>query len=207
VRLSHGCPGDPRLDVVTGPHVVSGRPCPCCGDRIDLDAERHRVLTMIAAGLSNPEIATGAGISEVGVRRRIFSLYQGLGAAARVQAVDIGCRVGLLAPIPGILPPEEGITGRMLWIVELRARGLTVQGIAKRLYLSENTIKTDLFQLGRRLGMGGSVRAVHALHSLDLLPGGHPCRCVDDRQGRAAGVRLRQPSSASRQGPGRAGRS
>lgn len=61
-----------------------------------LTARETEVLRMIAAGLSNKEIAYRLGISEHTVKFHVSALLGKLGAASRAEAIAIGVRRGIV---------------------------------------------------------------------------------------------------------------
>lgn len=66
-----------------------------------LTEREHEVLTLLAQGLTNVEIAHRLGIRHGTVRTYLISLYEKLEVHTRVEAVLAGQRLGLL-PAPTI---------------------------------------------------------------------------------------------------------
>lgn len=63
-----------------------------------LTAREAEVLLLLAAGLSNKEIATRLGLGESTVKTHLAHVFRKLGASDRVQAVTEGMRRGYLRP-------------------------------------------------------------------------------------------------------------
>jgi len=61
-----------------------------------LTRREHEVLQMLAAGLSNKEIAARLNISEHTAKFHVASILGKLGAASRTEAVSLGIRRGLV---------------------------------------------------------------------------------------------------------------
>jgi two-component system response regulator DevR len=60
-----------------------------------LDGREQRLLAMVAAGLSNREIADRLYVSEKTVKNMLTKLYKKLGVPGRNQAAALGVRLGL----------------------------------------------------------------------------------------------------------------
>lgn len=63
-----------------------------------------------------------------------------------------------------------GITERELEVLELLAEGHTNQGIATRLFVSPNTVKTHLARLYEKLEVSRRTQAVQKARTLRLIP-------------------------------------
>ncbi|MCC3273922.1 response regulator transcription factor [Arthrobacter zhangbolii] len=63
-----------------------------------LTPREHEVFTLIAQGLSNPEIAAKLFLSEATVKTHVGHILAKLGARDRVQAVVIAYETGIVAP-------------------------------------------------------------------------------------------------------------
>ena len=59
---------------------------------------RCEVFTLIAQGLSNPEIAAHLFLSEATVKTHVGDILSKLGALDRVQAVVIAYETGVVSP-------------------------------------------------------------------------------------------------------------
>lgn len=62
-----------------------------------LSARERQILDLIASGATNPEIAATLKLSANTVKEHASGLYRKLGARNRVDAVQRGQRLGLLA--------------------------------------------------------------------------------------------------------------
>ena len=65
-------------------------------ESLGITARELQILTLIARGLSNREIATQLFVSENTVKTHCSRTYDKLGAARRTQAVQLGKELGLL---------------------------------------------------------------------------------------------------------------
>ncbi|MFJ1936545.1 LuxR C-terminal-related transcriptional regulator [Kitasatospora sp. NPDC088160] len=61
------------------------------------------------------------------------------------------------------------------------ASGLSYKAIARKLFLSDMTVKSHLHRLYARIGAQNGAHAVYLMHALNELPTRHPCPC--DRGG------------------------
>lgn len=78
-------------------------------------------------------------------------------------------------------PRVPGLTNRQLQVLCLIAEGLEYRVIARRLFLSENTVKTHALALFERLGVRTRAHAVSvAFQRGFLLP--DPCPCARCRE-------------------------
>ncbi len=64
--------------------------------RIDLTAREVEVLTFMARGLSNKQIAAAVGRSEATIKVHVVHILQKLGAADRTEAVTLGLTRGII---------------------------------------------------------------------------------------------------------------
>ena len=97
--------------------------------------------------------AAGDALLAPSVTRRLIEEF------ARTPRVD-----------PGTLPPRlEGLTERELDVLRLVARGLSNAEIAAELVLGENTIKTHVARMLRKLGLRDRVQAVVVAYETGLV--------------------------------------
>lgn len=66
-------------------------------DELGISPREHEILTLIAAGLSNREIAERLFVSENTVKTHLARLFEKLNAKRRTQAVQIAKESGLIA--------------------------------------------------------------------------------------------------------------
>lgn len=88
-------------------------------------------------------------------------------SAARGEAVFAPAVAGRLAR--RVLNPPTELTGREREVVELLAQGLANRQIAKRLFLSEATVKTNLVHAYEKLGVDNRTAAVAAARAAGIL--------------------------------------
>lgn len=62
----------------------------------DLTPREHEVLTLLADGLHNREIAERLGVSEHTVKFHLGAIFGKLGASTRTEAVQKGLRMGVI---------------------------------------------------------------------------------------------------------------
>ena len=114
-------------------------------------AEAKRVLEAIDAGASG-YLLKDAEPSEV---------FAAVRAAARGESPldPRAARVLLKSRSPGISPPDEGLTAREREVLALVAEGLANKQIARRLGISEKTVKTHLTSVFQRIGVTDRTQA------------------------------------------------
>ena len=76
---------------------------------LGVTARELEILGLIAAGLSNREIAERLFVSENTVKTHSSRLFDKLGARRRTQAVQLGQAAGLLPGAAGLLPGAAGL--------------------------------------------------------------------------------------------------
>ncbi|MFB8241023.1 hypothetical protein ACFC58_31245 [Kitasatospora purpeofusca] len=164
-----------------GPRVVLGTPCPRCGGRYTLDRERADLLTLVAYGLCDREIAEYYGLPVHRVGARIGRLLEDLGARNRPQAVDIACRAGLLR-LRGQGPhPCVVLTPVQCALMRALGRGHTLAESCDLLAVAPLAARSALSMAARHLGLPAGGRrttlVLYLLHSERALPEEHPCPC------------------------------
>jgi DNA-binding CsgD family transcriptional regulator len=103
-------PQAPRDENGIAPRRASG----VSAKQANLTARERQVLTLVASGLRDRQIATQLGLSENTVRTHARHMLAKLGASSRPHAVAIGFSLELLRPIKILEPgprreaPEEG---------------------------------------------------------------------------------------------------
>jgi NarL family two-component system response regulator LiaR len=85
-----------REVAVPGPPVVAFTADPARREASGLTAREFEILELIAAGLSNKEIADRIFVSENTVKTHCGRLFEKLGARRRTQAVQAGKALGLI---------------------------------------------------------------------------------------------------------------
>lgn len=91
--------GMPRADLLTALHrVMSSQRMPATGGHSTplLSAREEQVLRLLAAAMSNRDIADALSISEGTVKRHTGNIYDKLAARSRIDAVTKGRLLGIL---------------------------------------------------------------------------------------------------------------
>ncbi len=96
-----------------------------------------------------------------------------VGASSVVDAVREAHNTTRFAPLDDALPiGARELTERELVILRLLPNGLSRRELAEQLYVSENTLKTHLTSIRRKLGVTGRDSPVEAARALGLLDPG-----------------------------------
>ncbi|MGW2539919.1 LuxR C-terminal-related transcriptional regulator [Kitasatospora sp. NPDC001574] len=160
---------------------VLGRPCPSCGRRVALSGREHEVLTLIGDGRSNTGIGAHYGTSEHGGATAVAAVRRALGVAGRHQAVDHGCRLGLLTPPTDLTHPDPPVTAHQVRLIEAAIAGQTARQTATALRIKVTAVQGARHRLHIHLGSAGvgnpTAHTIFLFHGLGLLPGHHPCHC------------------------------
>ncbi|MFE2106810.1 hypothetical protein ACFXAF_13195 [Kitasatospora sp. NPDC059463] len=159
---------------------MRGIPCPSCHVRPVLTIAEHTVLGLLAAGRTDQEIGEHFGTTRTGGTRRAVKALRALGAATRVQAVDIGCRTRLLAPPTDPRDPRALVRPWDLDVMGELVRGCTLADLAEHGGPSHRALKSQMTRFYARLGANAASSpglAAYMLHALSLLPREHPCQC------------------------------
>jgi DNA-binding NarL/FixJ family response regulator len=101
-------------------------------------------------------------------------LFRAVGAAARGESVlSPSVATRLLGQVRGRGAAVESLTQRELEVLQLIARGTTNREAARRLFISEASVKAHLLHLYAKLGVNDRAAAVAAAYERGLLtPGG-----------------------------------
>jgi DNA-binding NarL/FixJ family response regulator len=127
------------------------------------------VLGLLVHGLSNRLIARRLEITEKTVKNHLSSIYLKIGAAHRTQAALYAQHVGLTDPGKAALSnpvreagsPSTGpaLTTRERGVLRLLALGLSNRVIARRLEISEKTVKNHLSSIYLKIGAAHRTQA------------------------------------------------
>jgi DNA-binding NarL/FixJ family response regulator len=61
-----------------------------------LSGSHHKILSLVAQGFSNPEIANFLGLSEITIKKHLSVIHRKLGVANRAEAVALALREGFI---------------------------------------------------------------------------------------------------------------
>ncbi|WP_405585617.1 response regulator transcription factor [Streptomyces sp. NBC_01190] len=135
------------------------------------------VLRLLARGLSNRLIARRLEISEKTVKNHLTGIYPKIGATDRTQAALYAHRVGLTELCKGAPPAASAnaeppadptLTARERGVLRLLARGLSNRLIARRLEISEKTVKNHLTGIYPKIGATDRTQAALYAHRVGL---------------------------------------
>ncbi|MER7707262.1 hypothetical protein ABTX81_30715 [Kitasatospora sp. NPDC097605] len=160
---------------------ISSDPCRRCGRGFSMRLDDHDSLVLMAEGRSDREIGARFGKGASSGSRQVARVLSLTGATSRAQAVDLGCRTGLLDP-PDLRDQADRVRARDLDAMQLVAGGATLGEAAQRLRspLQPASLRQWLGTFYQAIGAGGAApraRAVYLLHGMRLLRPWHPCRC------------------------------
>ncbi|HEX5438907.1 MAG TPA: response regulator transcription factor [Gemmatimonadaceae bacterium] len=86
---------DHTVGALLAARMVAARAIPMAPAQA-LTARETEVLTMLAEGLGNKQIAARLGISEHTVKAHVAAIFGKLGASSRTEAATLGARLGLI---------------------------------------------------------------------------------------------------------------
>lgn len=113
-----------------------------------------QVVVGVAQGLSNAEIGEKVGIETNTVKTHLQRIYKKVGVAHRQGLVLWGYQSGRLMklPPPEPLPYGTRLTSREVEMTIMVIKGLSNKEIGKRVFLSEDTVKTHLRRTFKKVG-------------------------------------------------------
>ena len=127
-----------------------------------LTCRESEVLRLLTLGLSNRVIARELDISEKTAKNHLSSIYVKIGATDRTQAALYAHCVGLTdpretdssaaAPERHAPPADHALTARERGVLGLLAQGLSNRVIARKLAISEKTVKNHLSSIYCKIG-------------------------------------------------------
>jgi DNA-binding NarL/FixJ family response regulator len=109
------------------------------------------IASLVAAGLSNRQIAQKAGISESTVKNQLHRAYQKLGIANRATLAARSAWISGGKAGRGVTSGK--LTAREAEIARLVAAGLSNRQIAQKAGISESTVKIHLHRAYKKLGI------------------------------------------------------
>lgn len=138
------------------------------------DANEILDVARLAAELSVPVVLMGddsevdlASLAAAGINGYLLPDATAVQIAAALQAVSVGLLVsGAPPPAAGPVGAEEArreddpLTDREMQVLQLVARGLPNKGIARRLSISEHTVKFHVGSILSKLGAASRTEAV-----------------------------------------------
>ncbi|MDT0438358.1 LuxR C-terminal-related transcriptional regulator [Streptomyces sp. NPDC005840] len=143
------------------------------------------VLSLLARGLSNRLIARELDISDKTVKNHLSSIYFKIGATHRTEAALYARSIGLTgpddiadpsatasAPVPeeDAPPADPALTARERGVLSLLARGMSNRLIARKLDISEKTVKNHLSSIYLKIGATHRTQAALYARRIGLAP-------------------------------------
>ena len=129
-----------------------------------LTLREQQVIALAAEGLENKEIAGILGISATTVKSHFQRIGLKLGTGDRTAQVSHMYEIE--GTIPAHVRDRFGLTDRVAGIIELAAQGLSNAQIGRRLFISENTVKTHISGTLRSVGARGRTHLVTIVYGL-----------------------------------------
>ncbi|MFF4605273.1 LuxR C-terminal-related transcriptional regulator [Streptomyces sp. NPDC001339] len=134
-----------------------------------LTPRENKVLSLVADGLGNREIAARVGVTEGTVKGYLRGIRSKLGTGSRPMLADMACRAGHEARPKGAgavhpeLSDTEAVTLRLL------AQGAVGREVAKVQLMSHGTAKKHIRRLLDKMGASDATHAVSLAWSWRIL--------------------------------------
>jgi DNA-binding CsgD family transcriptional regulator len=144
---------------------------------VRLTGRQNEILALLATGLGNADIGKRLFVSEDTVKTHVQRMYKVLGVASRPGAVGAAYRQGLLA-VGAPLPPVS-LSDRQRELIVMIAAGMSNAEIGKRLFVSEDTVKTHARHLFKVLGVTSRAEATSVAYRQGLLVADAPLPPAD----------------------------
>jgi len=136
--------------------------------RRPLTAREVQVLSLIADGMTNEEVAKQLGIARHTVKSHMAHILDALGAQNSAHAVAIAHCRGQIEPRRRV-PWNADVSYREVQVLEGVAVGMTDLQIGRKLWVSQHTIKSHLRRIYGKLGVCSRAQAVDTAFRSGLL--------------------------------------
>lgn len=152
---------------------INARPdphTPTSAEMARLTPREREVLTLMARGLSNADVARELFISEATVTTHIARVMMKLGVGEKTQAVAAFYQLTAQSEQHTHIPAEiEQLTPREKEVLILVAEGLSNSDVAAQLSISEVTVRTHLARVLTKLGVREKSQAVTIAYKTGLV--------------------------------------
>lgn len=149
-----------------------GQPVKVPGTDVVFSGREAQVIIGMARGHSNKEIGKKLDLSDLTVKTHVRRIFSKAKVHDRAGFISWGYRKGLLQGLKTYPMTGTGVplTNRERQITELVILGLTNAEIGRRVFLSEDTVKTHLRKTFKKVGAVSRAHLVTIAYQHELVP-------------------------------------